>query len=59
MKRKKIIFPEYSPDNGPVVQWIEWQIPVLLVESSSLSGITKKGCREQPFFEDKKQRVKD
>ena len=26
---------------GPVVQWIEWQIPVLLVGRSSRPGITK------------------
>jgi hypothetical protein len=27
--------------NGPVVQWIEWQIPVLLVGRSSRPGITE------------------
>ena len=46
---------------GPVVQWIEWQIPVLLVESSSLSGITGKQLKQLLFKfkgERRKEKVK-
>ena len=35
---------------GPVVQWIECQIPVLKVVGSTPAGVTKaNGCQWQPF----------
>ena len=37
-------FPTFAT-NGSVVQWIEYQIPVLRVEGSSPSGVTGSGAK--------------
>lgn len=42
-----IKFYTFVPSSGPVVQWIEYQIPILRVVGSSPAGVTrnKKPCK--------------
>ncbi len=48
---KNINYPLYiCAVSGPVVQWIERQIPVLKVGGSSPSGITTRHLRQRVHF---------